>query len=130
MGNVQTIPKIHFEELQEMILTTNKNDFCLVNTIEKECQQCLIQQTIPVSTEEETINQLIKKKQFNTCIVVYGKNYHDSSILKKYNQFVRLGFKKVRIFFGGLFEWLCLQEIYGNELFPTNVACHDLLKYK
>ena len=36
----------------------------------------------------------------------------------------------VFIYSGGMFEWLCLQDIYGNELFPTTKKELDILKYK
>ena len=49
---------------------------------------------------------------------------------RKYNQLMQLGFKNVYIYPGGLFEWLLLQDIYGNELFPTTNEEKDLLKYK
>lgn len=131
MGNAQSIPRIHFEELQDKLSSVQQNDFCLINTMEETCQQCLIQHTIQISTEEETINQLLKKKQFKKQIILYGKNYHDPKVIKKYNQLTHLGFKDVRIFFGGMFEWLCLQEIYGKDLFPIKSSgVIDLLKYK
>ena len=31
---------------------------------------------------------------------------------------------------GGLFEWLCLQDIYGFEDFPTTKKELDILKFK
>jgi hypothetical protein len=31
---------------------------------------------------------------------------------------------------GGIFEWLMLQDIYGEEMFPTNKKELDILKYK
>jgi len=46
------------------------------------------------------------------------------------NQLANLGLKNVKVYYGGLFEWLCLQEIYGAELFPTTSQETDLLKYK
>ena len=48
----------------------------------------------------------------------------------KYKQLLSLGFTNVSIYIGGMFEWLLLQEIYGEAPFPT--TCHelDLLKYK
>ena len=63
-------------------------------------------------------------------MVIYGKNTNDEAIIKKYNQLMQLGFKNVYIYPGGLFEWLLLQDIYGNELFPTTKKELDILKYK
>jgi hypothetical protein len=63
-------------------------------------------------------------------IIIYGKNCNDDTINKKYQQLVSIGFTQVYLYVGGLFEWLMLQDIYGDELFPTNKKQVDLLKYK
>ena len=63
-------------------------------------------------------------------IIVYGKNSNDEKIYKKYNQLVSLGFYNVYIYIGGLFEWLLLQDIYGETDFPTTKKELDILKYK
>jgi hypothetical protein len=34
------------------------------------------------------------------------------------------------VYIGGLFEWLLLQDIYGDEEFPTTAKIIDILKYK
>ena len=49
---------------------------------------------------------------------------------KKYEQLVGLGFTNVYIYVGGMFEWLLLQDIYGQDLFPTTSKELDILKYK
>jgi hypothetical protein len=41
-----------------------------------------------------------------------------------------LGFKNVRVYPGGMFEWLLLQDIYGAASFPTTSKETDILKYK
>ena len=41
-----------------------------------------------------------------------------------------LGFINVYMYSGGLFEWLLLQDIYGDEEFPTTKKDIDILKYK
>jgi hypothetical protein len=33
---------------------------------------------------------------------------------------VSLGFKNVYIYLGGMFEWLLLQDVYGQKEFPTD----------
>ena len=50
--------------------------------------------------------------------------------MKKYDQLIGLGFVNIFIYPGGLFEWLMLQDIYGNEIFPTTKKELDILKYK
>ena len=63
-------------------------------------------------------------------IVIYGTNVNDMSIYDKYEQLVKLGFRNVYLYPGGMFEWLCLQDIYSSELFPTTKKELDILKYK
>jgi hypothetical protein len=48
----------------------------------------------------------------------------------KYNQLNSLGFYNVYVYTGGLFEWLLLQDIYGEKDFPTTNIELDILKYK
>ncbi len=52
------------------------------------------------------------------------------TVYDKYDQLVKLGFVNLYIYPGGLFEWLCLQDIYSEECFPTNKKELDILKYK
>ena len=63
-------------------------------------------------------------------IIIYGRNTNDTSIYNKYNQLTQLGFSNVYIYLGGLFEWLCLQDIYGKTSFPTLGEELDILKYR
>lgn len=128
MGNAYSIPKIHFEELQ--VLMKSQESFLLINTMSEEEQGCLIYHTVPITEEETKINKLLKDKKWNTRIIVYGKNYNDATVIRKKNQLTQLGFKGVQLYIGGIFEWLCLQEIYGDGLFPTTESGADLLKYK
>ena len=52
------------------------------------------------------------------------------TVYDKYDQLLKLGFSKVYIYPGGMFEWLCLQDIYSDDNFPTNKKELDILKYK
>lgn len=118
-----------FEELQDIVLHYSKN-VALINTLTRDNQSCLIQTTLSVEQEEKEINQLLRQKNRDKMVIVYGQNYHDERLIKKVNQLANLGLKNVKVYYGGLFEWLCLQEIYGVELFPTTSQETDLLKYK
>ncbi len=118
-----------FEELQDIVLHSSKN-VALINTLTRDNQSCLIQTTLSVEQEEKEINQLLRHKNRDKMVIVYGQNYHDERLIKKVNQLANLGLKNVKVYYGGLFEWLCLQEIYGAELFPTTSQETDLLKYK
>jgi hypothetical protein len=50
--------------------------------------------------------------------------------MKKYLKLQELGFSNIYIYPGGLFEWLCLQDIYGHDSFKTTKQEIDILKYK
>jgi rhodanese-related sulfurtransferase len=84
-------------------------------------QQILIQSTIHADIEEESINNAINKNDFDKQIIIYGKNTHAiEALVKKQKQLASLGFKNVKIYIGGLFEWALLQDIYGSKEFPIS----------
>jgi rhodanese-related sulfurtransferase len=84
-------------------------------------QQILIQSTIHADIEEESINNAINKNDFDKQIIIYGKNTHAiEALVKKQKQLASLGFKNVKIYIGGLFEWALLQDIYGTKEFPIS----------
>jgi hypothetical protein len=121
------INKIGFEDVQ----TISKTSTLLINTLSIELQHCLIVHTLPCHEEEKVVNGLIDRFQYKEkTIVVYGKHSADPSVEQKYNQLIELGFTKVYIYYGGLFEWLLLQDIYGVDEFPTTQKVLDILKYK
>ena len=127
MGATQSTRKVNFEDIQYLL---NKNDnYLLINTLSKLDQDCLIQNTISVDKEEKIINYYMNKKP-DVNIVIYDKNANTPNLMKKYDQLVSLGFINVYIYPGGLFEWLCLQDIYGESNFPTTKKELDILKYK
>ena len=103
----------------------------MINTLLLNQQNCLIKTTVPAIQEEHIINQFIQQKQLSVYIIIYGKNNNeDDSIIKKYKQLKNLGFSNIFIYKGGLFEWLLLQDIFGEEEFPTTSKENDILKYK
>ena len=127
MGNTSSsIKKVNFEN----IIDYQKNSSgLLISTLPQGDQSCLIGNTIPSNEEESIINNaLYSNKKIE--IYVYGKNSHDMTIVSKAKQLTELGFSNVYIYVGGLFEWLLLQEIYGEDSFKTNGAELDLLKYR
>ena len=126
MGNVDSVKKVSFEDIKFII--KNNTSFNIISTLPRNEQGCLIQKTIPVHDEEYIINQNIKNANFK--IIIYGKNPNDESIYKKYKQLLSIGLSNIFIYPGGLFEWLCLQDIYGKELFPTTHVEFDILKFK
>ena len=129
MGNINSINsinKINFELMQSEI--NNRNTF-IINTLNDDNQECLIKGTISSDMEVRLLNESLHTMK-DRKIIVYGKNCNDEKIFNKYKQLIELGFTNVYIYIGGLFEWLLLQEVYGDEQFPTTSYQLDLLKYK
>ena len=124
------IKKYTFEDVQN-IYKKKHCESIMINTMDIFEQKCLINGTICASKEEEHINHFIANNKYDINIVIYGKNaYDEDKLLKKYYQLKQLGFKNLYIYLGGMFEWLLLQDIYGNEEFPTNCKENDIMKYK
>ncbi len=129
MGNkVTTSIKTNFEDIQYVL--KNPEGYLLINTMSDADQDCLIINTINIKNEEVIINNCIKHGRKDIKIIIYGKNANDEKPLNKYNQLTSLGFYNVYIYLGGLFEWLLLQDIYGENEFPTTKKELDMLKYK
>lgn len=118
------IQKVNFEDVQN--LQTNG---VLINTLPLNMQDCLIIGTISVNEEERIMNSLLSKNKSCT-IIIYGKNSNDESIYKKYEQLNKLGFTCAKLYIGGLFEWLLLQDVYGDDEFKTTKKELDILKFK
>ena len=125
-----SIKYVNFEDIQ-LICNNQKPSTIMINTLLLNQQNCLIKTTVPAIQEEHIINQFIQQKQLSVYIIIYGKNNNDDdSIIKKYKQLKNLGFNNIFIYKGGLFEWLLLQDIFGEEEFPTTSKENDILKYK
>ena len=127
MGNTSSAQKINFEDVQYASKNTNVS---IISTLPVSKQECLIYNTMAPTQEIETINRWMQSPQTAPLIIIYGENSCDDSVIKKYLQLIKLGFKNVAIYQGGLFEWLLLQDIYGEELFPTRGIAKDMLLYK
>ena len=128
MGNTLVIQKMNYEDMQYII--NNKDHNIIINTLNENEQQCLIPNTINPTQEVEILNSLIKNNNKKIRIIVYGRNCNDERIYKKYNQLNSLGFYNVFIYVGGMFEWVMLQDIYGEQEFPTTKKELDILKFK
>jgi hypothetical protein len=121
--------KIGFEDIK--IAIQNPDKYILINTLGINEQSCLIKNTVPFDLEEKMVNDLLDKFEFNSrTFLIYGKNTSDNSVDTKYNQLRGLGFSNIYIYPGGLFEWLLLQDIYGNKEFPTSGRELDVLKHR
>ena len=128
MGNTNSINKINFEDIQFLLNGSEK--YILINTLMENEQDCLLPNTISPEKEIAIINNLIRNGSKKIKIVIYGKNCNDDKIYKKYNQLQTLGFFNSYVYTGGLFEWLLLQDIYGEKEFPTTKKELDILKFK
>ena len=126
MGNTNSHFKLNYEDVQYAI----NNKYIIINTLNKNENNCLIKNTINHIHEEDIINELINEGKMSSHIIVYGKNTNDDTIITKQKQLMKLGFTNVYIYIGGLFEWLCLQDIYSQDEFPTTIYERDILKYK
>lgn len=129
MGNIPSSAKVDFEEMQSLITNSNSESWTLISVLKDSEQHCLISTTVEANREEDVINELMKKNK-KGLIVIYGRNCNDEKIIKKYKQVSSYGFTNVKVYIGGLFEWLCLQDIYDSDKFPTDGDELDLLKYK
>jgi hypothetical protein len=122
------IQRLGFEDMKYIL--ENPTRFILINTLPNNEQDVLIQSTISSEKEEQLLNDFLNDFQKNEPIIVYGRNSCDISVEKKCLQLTKLGFDKVYMYVGGLFEWVLLQDIYGTQEFPTNRKVHDILRYR
>jgi hypothetical protein len=109
----------------------NRANVLLINTLPANEQTVLIPTTVVSDNEESVINELIKNYEVSGyTAIVYGKHSMDVSAEKKFHHLKQVGFGKVFVYSGGLFEWILLQDIYGETHFPTTCPPDkDLLKY-
>jgi len=128
MGVNYSINKVNFEYVQNYCNFRN-DKILLINTLDYSKQDCLIKNTIHASKEEDVLNAYLKKNKA-IIILIYGENCSDNKVIEKYNQLYKLGFTNLYVYIGGLFEWLLLQDIYGEDEFPTTSKIYDILNYK
>lgn len=129
MGNTQSssVRKINFEDV---LISISDSNTIIINTLSNDNQSCLIDKTVSYLRETELLNALLSSSKTTTRIVIYGMNSSDESIVVKYNQLIKLGFTNIHVYVGGLFEWMLLQDIYGEEMFKTTRKELDILKFK
>jgi len=121
--------KANFEFILRALKDPDK--FILINTLPISEQTCLIKNTISCDSEEKIINSLLDNYGYkDKTFIIYGKNCSDETVEKKHRQLVGLGITNVFTYYGGLFEWVLLQDIYGACEFPTTSKILDILRYK
>ena len=122
--------RIGFEDVRKVVL--NPAAYILINTLASDSQDTLIQTTVPWEREEAIINEMIS--DYNSPdrpIVIYGRNSCDVSVDTKYAQLRSLGITDIYIYAGGLFEWLLLHDIYGEDEFPIRtLKPPDILRFR
>ena len=122
--------QIGFEDIK--IAIKDPDRYILINTLPRIEQDVLIYNTVSIEHEEKIIN--IQLNDYNIPdipVIVYGRNSCDTSAELKQKQLRSLGIVDVYIYPGGLFEWLLLQDAYGDDEFPsTNNVPSDTLRYR
>jgi hypothetical protein len=124
-------PKIGFEDVVQCIQSPEK--YAIINTLPLQHQSCLIAGTLDTKEEEAFINGLLTKYMPTTKhIVLYGLHACDETPYQKQRQLISLGITEVWVYSGGLFEWLLLQDIYGETEFPTTSEAkkNDMLRFR
>jgi len=112
----------NFEDIQ-------RGNAILIHVMEDET--LLIERTLTIAKETDKINGLLQEHGYDKPILIYGKNVDDYDILlKKHAQLVKLGFRNVGFYPGGLFEWLLLRDVFGPKQFPTTMNITDIIKYR
>lgn len=124
MGGVQSVQKISFQDMNTCV----HRQYTIITVMKEDT--CLIAGTVPIRREEETINTYYESGNLSQPIVIYGYNDGDENIVKKYRQLKELGFTKVYVYPGGMFEWLLLQDIFTDKHFRTTSKELNILKYK
>lgn len=118
---IKPINKIGFDDVLFATNECNK-EIIIISTLPQNEQDFLIKGTIPYNLEEERINKIIEAgNYYKYKIIIYGKNTTDVTIETKYKQLKDFGFTQVFIYYGGLFEWVLLQDIYGEDIFSTTI---------
>ena len=126
MGATQSINKLNYEDM--LLVIERPIEYTLINTMSLDDQSCLIPTTIDAHKEERILNGYLTERNRERRIVIYGRNCNDDTILTKYKQIVSLGFSNVYVYPGGMFEWLLLDDVYGD--FPVLNKVVDLLKFR
>lgn len=122
-GNI--IPKVGFDDILYWIKQPKSISeyFILINTMPPIDQDFLIRSTVSYQVEESRINEILDdfRKDLNQyTIIVYGRNSVDDTVDKKYHQLIKLGFRNVYVYYGGMFEWIMLQDVFGEDYFPVD----------
>ena len=120
MGNALT-QRVSFEDVED----AQRGSGVIISVLPETEQEVLIFKTVAIADEIEAVEAAIKQR---VPILIYGRNSNDEKVYPKYDQILKLGGTPY-VYSGGLFEWLTLQDIYGDA-FRTTARCLDILKYR
>jgi hypothetical protein len=120
---------VGFEDVKHAI-RAGPAKFILINTFE---QDVIVQGTVSSEREEIVINaQLTDYMKPDVPIIVYGRNSCDDSVDAKEKQLRALGLDDIYVYRGGMFEWLLMGDVFGQDEFPIvrrGTLSVDILKY-
>ena len=122
MGNtISSLPVLERATFDDLMNAS----YLIINVLNDTEQDVLIQGTVPCTEEVVQVEKAIQEKR---VIIIYGRNNHDDKVWIKHAQLKKLG-GKAKVYVGGLFEWILLQELYGNERFPLTSYKFDPYQY-
>lgn len=108
---------LNFDDMKQAI----DRGYTICHIMEEADEGIIIKNTLSVKDEIKKINDFLQNDQLDGMIVLYGRNYTDiDKLAQRQKQLNSLGFMRVFIYVGGLYEWVLLQNVYGDKLFPTN----------
>lgn len=104
-----------------LLAIDNPRAWMLINTLPPTEQSCLIATTLSANQEERRLNALLEKNILHRPILLYGKHAQDTTVARKHAQLRSLGFQRIFIYPGGLFEWTLLRAVRGASSFRMTV---------
>ena len=130
MGSTQSLFYVNYCDMQNAI----NSEKTIIHIMNVGDENILIKNTLTAQLEIERINNYLDSGKTDIDIYIYGYSNADfNKLLQRQKQLNRLGFKNVYVYFGGMFEWLLLREVYGQSEFPINGTdigkVIDILKY-
>jgi len=122
---------VGFEDVLQ-IISSSQGNAVIIHTLDEGDQSVLIKGTLTAKEEEQWMDKYLAGELTNEyTFLIYGRHSCDDGPRRKRNQLMSMGISDVYIYSGGLFEWLLLQDIYGEPEFPTRgEKPKDLLRYR
>lgn len=131
MGTTQSSPNFANYGMMQNAINTGKT---IIHIMDVADELILIKGTLKAHQEVDQINNWLSNNTFHNDIYIYGYSNADfNKLLQRQKQLHGLGFKHVYIYFGGMFEWLLLRDVFGETEFLLDGvikgAVVDILKY-